>query len=430
MYQAGAGVAHLKEQYIVKTNGNSSSSSSSALSSSSSSTISFSSPNDNHGEAAPSRGLIRGRTKQQLGLVDVKKNNWKNSGKNFDDISNVLQRELMKRLKKHQYYFLPGTEEAGNRYGKKNDRSKKKEKKRTAPPMHCYQFLKNGYCNFGDECKYKHLTQQQLAEIDERTKNEQEISIKDNDATTSEAVITTDTCTSTTPSTTSDNTAAVDATKPDSVVVPSATPNLTPTTAVTTTTSAVAAPTKIFNERKTIDFHHKIYVAPLTTVGNLPFRRIMKDFGTDITCGEMALATNLLKANSSEWSLVRRHKCEDVFGIQVAGGDHRLMDRLSQVIENELDVDFVDLNMGCPLDFICGKGMGSKLMLRVNRVKNIVQSMTSRLSVPMTLKLRTGWSKTSPMAHSFLEKIPLWNMELCKNRTGGPAIQAVTIHGR
>ena len=70
-------------------------------------------------------------------------------------------------------------------------------------------------------------------------------------------------------------------------------------------------------ERKRLDFRGKTYLAPLATVGNLPFRRICKDFGVDITCSEMVLCQNLLNWSHNEWALMKRHACEDLFGIQI-----------------------------------------------------------------------------------------------------------------
>lgn len=144
-------------------------------------------------------------------------------------------------------------------------------------------------------------------------------------------------------------------------------------------------------KRKLIDFRNKVYIAPLTTVGNLPFRRIMKHYGADITCGEMAVATNILDGKPSEWALLKRHPSEDVFGVQIAAGFADQFTRVSEVLEKEIEMDFLDMNLGCPIDIICDKGAGSALMLRDKKLKECLTGMTKVLSCPITIKMRTGW---------------------------------------
>ena len=73
------------------------------------------------------------------------------------------------------------------------------------------------------------------------------------------------------------------------------------------------------------------------------------------------MASNLLKGDRKEWALLRRHPSEKCFGIQVCGGYPDLMSRCAELIDNEISCDFIDVNMGCPIDGVCAKGAGSSL---------------------------------------------------------------------
>ena len=176
------------------------------------------------------------------------------------------------------------------------------------------------------------------------------------------------------------------------------------------------------SEKKDVNFKGKLYLAPLTTVGNLPFRRVCKRLGADITCGEMALCTNLLQGQPAEWALLRRHPSEDVFGAQICGGYPDAVSRCAQLIDDEFvsagGIDFLDINMGCPIDLICNKGAGSMLLQKPDRMELVARAAAPLLSCPLTLKTRVGYYDNKRVAHELIPRMAGWG------------VRAVTLHGR
>ncbi|XP_067168976.1 tRNA-dihydrouridine(47) synthase [NAD(P)(+)]-like [Apteryx mantelli] len=171
-------------------------------------------------------------------------------------------------------------------------------------------------------------------------------------------------------------------------------------------------------EKKKLEIQGKLYLAPLTTCGNLPFRRICKRFGADVTCGEMAVCTNLLQGQSSEWALLKRHHTEDIFGVQLEGAFPDTMTKCAELLNKTIEVDFVDINVGCPIDLIYKKGGGCALMTRSNKFEQIVRGMNLVLDVPLTVKIRTGVQEKINVAHKIIPKIREWGASM------------VTLHGR
>lgn len=181
-------------------------------------------------------------------------------------------------------------------------------------------------------------------------------------------------------------------------------------------------------EPKPLDLTGKTILAPLTTVGNLPFRRLCVKLGVDVTVGEMALSQSILSGGPSDLSLLRRHESEKCYGVQVAGGDVETMAKLAQFVDENVDCDFVDINCGCPLDDIHRKGAGSALMSRKVKLEGIVRCMSTVLRTkPLTLKMRTAHyedskSKTKEfegrIAHQLIPQLEEWG------------VSALCLHGR
>ncbi|UJR09599.1 hypothetical protein I4U23_013834 [Adineta vaga] len=179
-------------------------------------------------------------------------------------------------------------------------------------------------------------------------------------------------------------------------------------------------------EKVRIDFNRRLYLAPLTTVGNLPFRRICKEYGCEITCGEMAMTTSLLQGQQSEFALLRRHPSEKIFGVQLCGSFVDTMTRTVQMLEENFDCDFIDINCACPIDLVYKKGAGCAITRRTIDFERICRSISCIATHPITIKLRTGILTSENNAHEIISLAKSWKSEHDENHV----VDLFTLHGR
>ncbi|CAI4035298.1 hypothetical protein SMKI_12G4490 [Saccharomyces mikatae IFO 1815] len=175
-------------------------------------------------------------------------------------------------------------------------------------------------------------------------------------------------------------------------------------------------------EKKPLDLHHKKIVSPLTTVGNLPYRRLMRKLGADVTYSEMALAVPLIQGTNSEWALPKAHRSEvPGFGVQVACSKAWQAAKAAEALVNSVsDISEINLNSGCPIDLLYRQGSGSALLdnpARMIRCLNAMNYVSN--DVPITVKIRTGTKEGHPIAEGLVKRLV--------NET---EVAAITLHGR
>lgn len=176
------------------------------------------------------------------------------------------------------------------------------------------------------------------------------------------------------------------------------------------------------SEKKKLDLVGKKIVSPLTTVGNLPYRRLMRTLGADVTYSEMALSMPVIQGTNSEWALPKAHSSEyPGFGIQIAASKHWQAAKATEALSSFCpNVSEINLNSGCPIDLLYRQGAGSGLLDQPARLLRVLQSMNyCSGEIPTTLKIRTGTRDAHPMAHNLVKRVV--------NET---QTAAITLHGR
>jgi len=164
-------------------------------------------------------------------------------------------------------------------------------------------------------------------------------------------------------------------------------------------------------------FKGRLIMAPMSRGTDLPFRRLANEWGASVCVGEMAYAHKVNSGGSTELALLRRHESEQVFGVQLAGKRPDVMAEAARTAE-EGGADFVDVNLGCPIQDTVRRGFGAALLRRATRVAAIVEAMKAAVAIPVTIKLRTGWSSEKP---TFLK---------IARAARDAGVDAITLHAR
>jgi tRNA-dihydrouridine synthase 3 len=195
-------------------------------------------------------------------------------------------------------------------------------------------------------------------------------------------------------------------------------------------------------------------LAPLTTQGNLPFRRLCVKLGAQLTFSEMALGLPLVQGANPEWALMKAHESEitpptvsskagdivpgydnskDVkFGVQIAAGKPWIAFKTTEAIAKYCPhVRAIDLNSGCPIDLVCKSGAGSALMDQTSKLEKILRGMNALSGeIPITLKIRTGTRDKVPNADSVVKRMLFGGRNAVDAGLGPTGIAAITLHGR
>lgn len=160
-----------------------------------------------------------------------------------------------------------------------------------------------------------------------------------------------------------------------------------------------------------------LILAPMAGITDLSFRRICKSLGADLVTSEMVSAEGIVRKSVSTQLLLNSHPEEKPLAIQLFGSDPSVMGEAARIVEAE-GADIIDLNMGCPVPKVLRQGAGAQLIRQPEKVKHIVEAVRRAVNIPVTVKTRSGWSKSQ-----------INIVEVAKAVEEGGA-DAITIHPR
>lgn len=163
-------------------------------------------------------------------------------------------------------------------------------------------------------------------------------------------------------------------------------------------------------------FRRPVLLAPMSGVTDLPFRRIVAGFGADLVVTEMVASESFQKGDA-EMALRSAGEGLSPHVVQLAGREAHWMGEAARMAEAN-GADIIDINMGCPARRVTTGWSGAALMRDLDHAMTLVEATLAAVNVPVTLKMRLGWDKSSINAP-----------ELAR-RAESAGVQMITVHGR
>lgn len=160
-----------------------------------------------------------------------------------------------------------------------------------------------------------------------------------------------------------------------------------------------------------------VFLAPMEDVTDIGFRLLCKRFGALMVYTEFVSAEALVRSIKSTVNKLTISNEERPVGIQIYGRDVVSMVEAAKIVE-EAHPDLIDLNFGCPVKKVAGKGAGAGMLRNVPLMLDITREVVRAVKTPVTVKTRLGWDQNNLIIGDLAEKL-----QDC-------GIQALTIHGR
>ena len=155
-----------------------------------------------------------------------------------------------------------------------------------------------------------------------------------------------------------------------------------------------------------VEIKNKIVLAPMAGISNTSYRKIIKEMGAGLIYAEMVSDKAIMYSNEKTFDLLKMSEEERPISQQIFGSDIESFVAAAKIIEERMHPDIIDINMGCPVPKVAVRAQaGSALLKDPDKIYEIVKAVVNAVSVPVTVKIRSGWDEKSINAVEVAKKM-------------------------